>query len=82
MTVALASFSLVVALVALALVRRQSRKLAQLTEMYWQLKLRPRRVEGRRDPGGAGTAAAHLGLRAARVAEAVQTLTGRPARTS
>jgi methionine salvage enolase-phosphatase E1 len=38
MTVALASFSLVVALVALALVRRQSRKLEQLTEMYWQLR--------------------------------------------
>jgi hypothetical protein len=38
MTVALASISLVVALVALALVRRQSRKLEQLTEMYWQLR--------------------------------------------
>ena len=38
MTMALASFSLVVALVALALVRRQSRKLEQLTEMYWQLR--------------------------------------------
>lgn len=38
MTVALASISLVVALVALALVRRQARKLEQLTEMYWQLR--------------------------------------------
>ena len=38
MTMALASFSLVVALVALALVRRQSRKLEQLTAMYWQLR--------------------------------------------
>ena len=38
MTVALASFSLLVALVALALVRRQARKLEQLTEMYWQLR--------------------------------------------
>jgi methionine salvage enolase-phosphatase E1 len=38
MTVALASISLVVALVALALVRRQARKLEQLTGMYWQLR--------------------------------------------
>jgi hypothetical protein len=38
MSVALASISLVVALVALAVARRQSRKLAQLTEMYWQLR--------------------------------------------
>jgi len=38
MTVALASISLVVALAALALVRRQACKLAQLTEMYWQLR--------------------------------------------
>jgi len=38
MTVALASISLVVALVALALVRRQARKLQQITEMYWQLR--------------------------------------------
>ena len=38
MTVALALISLVVALIALALVRRQSRKLEQLTEMYWQLR--------------------------------------------
>jgi hypothetical protein len=38
MTVALASVSLIVALAALALVRQQSRKLAQITEMYWQLR--------------------------------------------
>jgi hypothetical protein len=38
MTVALASISLIVALVALALVRRLSRRLQQLTEMYWQLR--------------------------------------------
>ena len=38
MAVTLASISLLVALVALALVRQQSRKLAQLTEMYWQLR--------------------------------------------
>jgi hypothetical protein len=38
MTVALASISLLVALVALALVRRQARQLGQLTEMYWQLR--------------------------------------------
>jgi hypothetical protein len=38
MTLALASISLLVALVALALVRRQARKLEQLTEMYWQLR--------------------------------------------
>jgi hypothetical protein len=38
MTVALASISLVVALVALLLVRRQARKLEQITEMYWQLR--------------------------------------------
>jgi hypothetical protein len=38
MTVALASISLVVALFALALVRRQARKLEQLTAMYWQLR--------------------------------------------
>ena len=55
MTVALASFSLVVALVALALVRRQSRKLEQLTEMYWQLRYDHGELKSRRDPGGAGT---------------------------
>jgi len=38
MTVALALVSLIVALVALFLVRQQSRKLAQVTEMYWQLR--------------------------------------------
>jgi hypothetical protein len=38
MTMALASISVVVALVALALVRRQARKLEQLTAMYWQLR--------------------------------------------
>ena len=38
MTVALASISLVVALIALFLVRQQSRKLAHITEMYWQLR--------------------------------------------
>jgi hypothetical protein len=38
MTAALAGLALFVALVALAAVRRQGRRLAQLTDMYWQLK--------------------------------------------
>jgi hypothetical protein len=38
LTIALAGLALLVALVALALVRRQARRLSQLTEMYWQLK--------------------------------------------
>ena len=82
MTVALASISLVVALAALALVRRQARKLEQLTEMYWQLRYDHGELKSAVNPGDAGAAAADLGLRAARVAEAVQTLSARPARTS
>ncbi len=38
MSLTLAIVALVVALAALVLVRRQHRKLAQLTEMYWQLR--------------------------------------------
>ena len=38
MTLAVASISLLVAIVALLLVRRQGRRIQQLTEMYWQLK--------------------------------------------
>lgn len=38
MTLAVAWIALVVALVALGLLRRQGRRMAQLTELYWQLK--------------------------------------------
>ncbi|MEZ5283772.1 MAG: hypothetical protein R2712_02955 [Vicinamibacterales bacterium] len=38
MTLAAAWLALAAALVALLLQRRQARKLAQITEMYWQLK--------------------------------------------
>jgi hypothetical protein len=38
MALSLAAIALVVALVALALVRRQGRRLAELTDMYWQLR--------------------------------------------
>jgi len=38
MAIVVAVVSLVVALVALALVRRQGRRIAELTDMYWQLR--------------------------------------------
>lgn len=38
MTLVVAWTSLVVALAALVLLRRQARKMAQLSELYWQLK--------------------------------------------
>ncbi len=38
MSTALAVVALVVALVALALVRRQSRRIGELTDLYWQLR--------------------------------------------
>ena len=38
MAALVAVVSLVVALVALALVRRQGRRIAELTDMYWQLR--------------------------------------------
>jgi len=38
MALGLAVVSLVVALVALALARRQARRIAALTDMYWQLR--------------------------------------------
>ncbi len=38
MATLVAVVSLVVALVALALVRRQGRRIAELTDMYWQLR--------------------------------------------
>jgi len=38
MSTAVAVVALVVALVALALVRRQARRIAVLTDLYWQLR--------------------------------------------
>jgi hypothetical protein len=38
MTLAIAIVALAMALLAFALVRRQTRKLAELTDMYWQLR--------------------------------------------
>ncbi|MGE0460371.1 MAG: hypothetical protein AB7Q16_03300 [Vicinamibacterales bacterium] len=38
MSTAVAAVALVVALVALALVRRQARRIAELTDLYWQLR--------------------------------------------
>jgi hypothetical protein len=38
LTTTIAIVALVVAIATLMFVRRQSRRLAQLTEMYWQLK--------------------------------------------
>lgn len=38
MATAVAVVALTIALVALALVRRQGRRIAELTDMYWQLR--------------------------------------------
>ena len=38
MATAVAVVALIIALVALGLVRRQGRRLAELTDMYWQLR--------------------------------------------
>lgn len=45
-----ALLALVVALVALAYARRTARQLAQITEMYWQLKFDHGELKARVDP--------------------------------
>ncbi len=59
-----AVLALVVALAALAHARRTARQLAQVTEMYWQLKFDHGELKAKVDPAGARPARTAADVRA------------------